>query len=476
MTGSSQVSNRREQQFLGRDPIGRLIFRFAIPSIISMMVNAAYNITDQIFIGQQVGMLGNAATNIAFPMTTLTIALSLLMGIGTAANLNISIGAQRPEEGIRYVGTGLTLTAILSVCHLLVLVLFQEPLLYLCGVTSEILPYARDYFSLTALGLPLLLFSNASSNIIRADGSPTYSMFCVVTGALVNVVLDALFMLVFHWGIRGAAAATLIGQALSFFLCVIYFPRFRSVKLSGRAFGIRLRYALSIVQTGLSGGINLGVMMLVNIVMNRTLSHYGALSPFGREIPLAVSGVIAKLNSILSAFSVGLAQGCQPIWGYNYGAGKIHRVKETYLKAASVALGVSMSAFFLFQLFPRQIVSIFGGGEENYFIFAERYMRIFMALVGVFGVQPLSVTFFSATENIRQGVFLSITKQGLVLLPLLLLLPRRMGLDGVLIAGPVSDCIAFLLSVSLVLFSFRRMADRADARAAKKGDGDERHL
>lgn len=469
MIEPSRASNRKEQRFLGTDPIGRLIFRFAVPSIISMMVNAAYNITDQIFIGQQVGMLGNAATNIVFPMTTLTIALSLLMGIGTAANLNISIGAQRPEEGLRYVGTGLTLTAILSLCHLLVLVLFQEPLLYLCGVTAEILPYARDYFSLTALGLPLLLFSNASSNIIRADGSPTYSMCCVVTGAMVNIALDALFMLVFHWGIRGAAAATLIGQALSFFLSAIYYPRFRSVALSKRVFGLRFPYARTIVKTGLSGGINLGVMMLVNIVMNRTLSHYGALSPFGREIPLAVSGVIAKLNSILSAFSVGLAQGCQPIWGYNYGAGKIHRVKETYLKAASVALGVSMSAFLLFQLFPRPIVSVFGGGEEKYFIFAERYMRIFMALVGVFGVQPLSVTYFSATENIRQGVFLSVTKQGLVLLPLLLFLPRWLGLDGVLIAGPISDCLAFLLSVGLVFFSFRRMEDRAAVLSDGKG-------
>lgn len=442
---------------LGYAPIIGLIGKFAVPSIISMLVNAAYNITDQIFIGHVVGMLGNAATNVAFPVVTFTTAFAQLVGIGTAANFNISLGAKREEEAKRFIGTGLTLMVLVGVLLLCSVLLFKTPILMLCGATKRVLPYAQLYLSITAFGLPLLLFTNAGSNLIRADGSPAYSMACTVTGAILNVILDWLFMFVFQWGIQGAAAATITGQLISFILCLCYFPRFRTFPINFKMLGLRFEYVLEIAKLGTSNFINQTIMMLVNIVMNNTLTHYGALSVYGSDIPLAVSGVIAKLNSILSAFAVGLAQGCQPILGFNMGAKNYGRVKETYKKAVSAALAFSVLAFLLFQLFPRQIVGIFGSGEELYFQFAERYMRIFMMMVCVFGVQPMTVNYFTGIGNVRQGIVLSLSRQGLFLIPLLLTLPLFFGLDGVLYAGPIADFLACALSFTMIFLNFKKL-------------------
>lgn len=442
---------------LGYAPIVGLIVKFAIPSIISMLVNAAYNITDQIFIGHVVGMLGNAATNVAFPVVTLTNAFSQLVGIGTASNFNISLGAKKEEAARHYIGTGLTLMPIVGILILCLVLLFKTPILLLCGATENALPYAQVYLGVTAFGIPFLLFSSAGSHLIRADGSPTYSMACTVTGAVLNIFLDWLFMFVFQWGIRGAALATVTGQVISFLLCLRYFTRFKTFPIKRSMLGLNFNYVIQIAKLGTSNFINQTIMMLVNIVMNNTLNHYGALSIYGSDIPLAVSGVIAKLNSILSSFSVGLAQGCQPIWGFNMGAKNYGRVKEAYKKALTCALTISIVAFLLFQLFPRQIVSIFGSGDALYFQFAERYMRIFMMMVCVFGVQPLTVNYFTGTGNVRQGIILSLSRQGFFLVPLLLLLPLRFGLDGALYAGPIADSLAVALSLTLVSLNFKKL-------------------
>ena len=443
---------------LGYAPVAKLIAKFAIPSIISMIVNAAYNITDQIFIGHVVGMLGNAATNVAFPVVTLTVAFSQLVGIGTAANFNISLGAKREDQAKQVIGTGLTLMSVVGILIMCIVLLLKTPILLLCGATENSLPYSQLYLGITAFGIPFLLFSSAGSHLIRADGSPAYSMACTVIGAVLNIFLDWLFMFIFHWGIQGAAAATITGQIISFLLCLLYFTRFKTFKITPKMLGLRLEYVIQIAKLGTSNFINQTIMMLVNIVMNNTLKYYGALSVYGSDIPLAVSGVIAKLNSILSAFSVGLAQGCQPIWGFNMGAKNYKRVKETYKKALFAALLISIAAFLLFQLFPRQIVSIFGSGDNLYFQFAERYMRIFMMMVCVFGVQPLSVNYFTGTGNVRQGILLSLSRQGFFLIPLLLLLPLRFGLNGALYAGPIADFLAFALSLTLVSLNFKKIS------------------
>lgn len=440
---------------MGYAPIIQLIRKFSIPAIISMLVSAAYNITDQIFIGHVVGMLGNAATNVAFPIVILTTAFALLIGVGTAANFNICMGAEEKEKAKQFICVGLTLMSIVGILIAVIVLLFKTPVLLLCGATKNILPYAKQYFGITSFGIPFLLFANAASNLIRADGSPSYSMTCTVTGAVLNVFLDWLFMFVMEWGIRGAALATVLGQFVSFVLCLWYFSRFKTFKIQLRMLGVQPQYVLEIVKLGIPSFINHSIMMLVNIVMNNTMKNYGSLSIYGSDIPLAVSGVVTKLNNILSGISVGLAQGCQPIWGYNMGAKNYARVKNTYLTALKLAFCVNIVSFALFQLFPRQIVSIFGTGDVLYFQFAERYMRIFMMMICVFGVQPLSISYFVGTGNTKQGTLLSLSRQGFFLIPLLLLLPHWFGIDGVLYAGPIADALACVLSLTLVFRSFR---------------------
>ena len=451
---------------LGSAPIPALIRKFAIPSVVSFLVNSAYNITDQIFIGRTVGILGNAATTAAFPVVTLTIALSQLSGVGTAAGFNLHLGAGETEKARKFVGTGLTLAALTGLLLGLAVLLLNTPVLLLCGATPDVLPYAQAYLGITGFGIPLLLFINAGTMIIRADGSPGYSMLCTVSGAILNIFLDALFMLVLHWGIRGAAAATVIGQVLSCGLCLAYFPRFRAFPIRREMLGLRGAYVVRIVRLGFSNLLNLTMLALMNIVLNNTLTHYGAQSVYGSDIPLAVAGIVSKVNSILMAFTVGLAHGCQPIFSFNMGAKNYARLKETYKKAALAALCFSFLAFFAFQLFPRQITGVFGTGDELYYQFSTQYLRIFMMAICLIGIQPLTVNYFTSTGDVRRGIFLSLTRQGLFLIPLLLILPLFFGLKGVLAAGPTAETLSFVLSLTMVARSFRRLTALEQAAQA----------
>ncbi|HHV98894.1 MAG TPA: MATE family efflux transporter [Clostridiaceae bacterium] len=451
------ANTRLSDNPLGYAPVLGLIGKFAIPSIISMMVAAAYNITDQIFIGHKVGMLGNGATNVVFPVVTFTTAFAQLIGVGTAANFNINMGAKREKEAKYFIGTGITLMSIIGLFIFSIVFLLKRPILLLCGATENVLPLAMAYLGITVIGLPFQLFTTASSSLIRADGSPTYSMICNITGAILNVFLDWLFMFVFGWGIQGAAIATVIGQILSFSLCAIYYFKFKTFQITRGMLGIKWRYVIRIIKLGTSNFINHTIMMIVNIVLNNSLKIYGAMSIYGSDIPLAVSGVIAKLNSILSAVSIGLAQGCQPILGFNMGAKNYSRVKETYKKAVSIAIAVSVLAFILFQCFPRQITGIFGSGSDLYFQFAEKYLRIYMFMVCFFGVQPVTINYFTGTGNVKQGIILSLSRQGFFLIPLLLILPQFLGLTGVLYAGPIADLMACLLSFAMIALNFRKL-------------------
>ena len=452
----TQTVNKK-QNILGTAPIGKLIGKFAIPSIISMLVTAAYNITDQIFIGNVVGMLGNAATNVAFPSVTFTMAFAQLVGIGSAAGFNMCMGAKNEKDAKQYVGTGLVLMALLGIVIAGVVLLLKQPILRLCGATEGVMPYADSYLSITAIGYPLFLFTIAGSMLIRADGSPKYSMACTISGAVINVFLDWLFMFPLGLGIKGAGLATVCGQTVSFVLCLCYFFRFRTFKITLKMLGFKLNKVFSITKLGTSNFINHTLLMLVNIVLNNTLAYYGALSIYGSDIPLAVSGVLAKLNMILLSVSVGLAQGCQPIFSFNKGAKNYDRVKKTYLTAIKAIAVVGVVAFGLFQIFPRQITGVFGGGSELYFDFAEKYMRIYMMMVLVIGVQPLTTNYFTSIGCVKQGIFLSLTRQGLFLIPLLVLLPIPFGIDGALWAAPVADFVAFCTSLTLVYFSFKNL-------------------
>lgn len=445
------------QNPLGTERIGKLIPKFAIPSIISMVVSSLYNIVDQIFIGQGVGMLGNAATNIAFPVTIICTATALLLGIGSASNYNLASGEGEQEKASAIAGTGLSVIVLSGIVITVIVLLFLNPLLQLFGVTPDILPYAQEYVGITAFGLPFYILINGGTQLIRADRSPTYSMICMLTGTILNTILDPLFIFVFDWGIQGAAAATVIGQFVSGMLVIVYFIKFQKMKITRKLLIPKLCYLKLIASLGMASFINQIALAVVQIVMNNTLRYYGAASVYGTEIPLACVGVIAKVNMIFISICIGLSQGCQPIWGFNYGAKAYERVKETYKRAFQISALVGGCFFICFQIFPRPIVSIFGSGSELYFDFAEKYFRIFMFMTFANGLEPISSGFFTSIGKAKLGIFTSLTRQVMFLIPLILIFPLFFGINGVMYAGPIADLAAAVVAISFAVRELKKM-------------------
>lgn len=449
----------RKENPLATERVGKLIAKFAIPAIISMLVSSLYNIVDQIFIGQGVGMLGNAATNIAFPISIICAATALLLGIGSASNYNLETGAGNYKKGSQIVGCGLSMLVICGLVIGAVVLAFLNPLLHVFGVTKDVLPYALDYTGITAFGIPFLILTTGGNHLIRADRSPTYSMTCMLTGAIINTILDPLFIFGFHWGIKGAAWATVIGQVISGLLVIIYFLKFRKMEMELGMLRPRVPFLKMIVSLGMASCINQIAMAIVQITMNNTLRYYGASSVYGTDIPLACVGVISKVNMVFMAICIGISQGCQPIWGFNYGAGRYDRVKHTYKTAFGISLMIGIVFFLSFQLFPRQIVAIFGSGSEVYFHFAERYFRIFMLMTFINGIQPMSSGFFTSIGKAKLGIVVSLTRQVIFLLPLILIFPYFMGIDGVMYAGPIADGAAALVAIGYAVRELRKMQE-----------------
>ena len=444
----------QEQNPLGTAPVGGLIGKFAIPAIISMLVSALYNIVDQIFIGQGVGMLGNAATNVAFPVTTIATALALLLGIGGASNYNLEMGAGREKKASSIAGTALSTLVITGAILAVAVLLFLRPLLSLFGATTDVMPYAVDYLGITAVGLPFYALSIGGNHIVRADRSPTYSMTCVLTGAIINTILDPLFIFGFGWGIKGAAWATVIGQVVSGILVVIYFGKFRKMYLELSMLKPSSECLKAIISLGMASCINQIAMAIVQIVLNNILRYYGGLSVYGSDIPIACVGVISKVNQVFMAICIGISQGCQPIWGFNYGAKKYDRVRLAYRYSMISCTAIATVFFLCFQLFPHQIVSIFGTGSDLYFQFAERYLKIFMFMTFANGIQPMSSGFFTSIGKAKLGIVMSLTRQVLFLMPLIVVFSLIMGIDGVMYAGPIADAAAFVLAI---LFARREL-------------------
>lgn len=442
---------------LGYEKLPKLLRGYAIPSIIAMLVSSLYNIVDQIFIGQGVGYLGNAATNVAYPLTTICLAIALLIGIGSASRFSLELGAGRKENAELAVGNAVSMMVILGILYVIIIELFLHPLLIAFGSTSEVLPYAESYTRITAVGMPLLIVTNGMSNLARADGSPKYSMICMLVGAIINTILDPIFIFVFDMGVAGAAFATVIGQFFSFLMAANYLRHFKHIDLKRHHFIPKIQECLSIASLGMSNSLNQVAITFVQIVLNNSLTYYGSLSVYGSEIPLASCGIVMKTNAILLAIIIGISQGSQPIIGFNYGAKQYDRVRGIYKLAISCNLVISLIGFLLFQFCPRQIISIFGTGDDLYFTFAIKFMRIFLFMVIVNGVQLISSNFFAAIGKPIKGVFLSLTRQVIFLVPLLLILPIFFGIDGILFAAPVADAIAFLTTMVLIRLEMKKM-------------------
>ncbi len=442
---------------LGELPVRKLLVKFAVPSIVAMLVSALYNIVDQLFIGNSVGELGNAATNIAFPLSTSCVALSLVFGVGGAASFNLTMGAGDKEKAPYFVGNAIIMLFLSGSILCLIAELFLDSLLIFFGSPANVLPFAKTYTSITAIGFPFLILTTGGAHLIRADGNPRYAMLCNLSGAVINTILDALFVFGFHWGMAGAALATIIGQIFSACLVFRYIRNYRTVKLQLKHLKIRLQYLGRVVALGMAPFCNQIAMMVVQIVMNKSLTYYGALSVYGESIPLACSGIINKVGMVFFSIVIGISQGMQPIASFNYGAKKYDRVREA-VKTALFAGGViSIVAFLLFQIFPRQISAAFGSGSEEYFDFAARYFRIYLFFTFINFVQPISSNFFTAIGKPYKGVFLSLTRQIIFLLPLLIIFPLFMGIDGIMFAAPCADMLAAAIAITMIWQECRKM-------------------
>lgn len=455
-----------ERNQLGEEKIGRLLVRFAVPSVISMLVSALYNIVDQIFIGNGIGINGNAATNVAFPLSTLCTSLALLFGIGGAANFNLCMGAGEHKKAGKYVGNAIFLLLSSGVLLCVLVRIFLQPLMLLFGATEDTLAYSLEYTGITSFGFPFLILSTGGSALIRADGSPKFSMACMLSGAVINTIFDPLFIFGFQMGMAGAAWATVLGQIISGCMVLWYLLHFRSVRLEKQYFLPKLRCCLRVAALGTSNCFNQIAMMVVQVVMNNTMTFYGALSVYGQEIPLACSGIINKVNMIFFSLVIGISQGLQPITSFNYGARKYGRVWSSYRLAVTAGTAISMVSFLCFQLFPRQIISLFGSGSEEYFVFAERYFRIFLFCTFINGIQPITSNFFTSMGKAPRGILMALTRQVIFLLPLLVILPMFWGIDGVMYAGPIADTAAALLAITLVLIERKKLLAMEKTQAA----------
>ena len=448
------------------EPIGRLIVKFAVPSVIALLVNSLYNIVDQIFIGNGVGYLGNGATNIVFPITIIALALAMMIGNGGAAYLSLKLGEGNVNSAKKGIGNAVTMVTVVSIVLAAVFLLFINPILTLFGATDTLRPYALEYGWIIGIGLPFMMISGAINSMIRADGSPKYAMFSMVIGAVLNVILDAVFIFPLQMGVQGAAIATVIGQVASFAVSVAYLSRFKTVRLNKSAFCLDIKACGNIVVFGLSSFITQFAITIVMALTNNLLAQYGAQSVYGADIPLTATGIVMKVNQIMISILLGIATGAQPIIGFNYGAKNFHRVKKALEISLIASEIISVLAFLLFQFAPMSVISLFGSEDGLYNEFAVKAFRIFLMLCPLTGFQTVIAVYLQAVGKPVMSALLSLARQIIFFVPAALLLPLTLGVEGVLWTGPVADGLAFLMSLALLLYERHHLKKSHAARLA----------
>lgn len=459
-----------QENILGKEKIGKLIRKFSIPCIISMLVNSLYNIVDQIFIGQGVGYLGNGATNVVFPLVMIGLAFSLMFGDGSSAYLSLKLGEKKKKEAEIGIGNGILLSTIVSIIFCIATLIFLPQLLKLFGCTENLKSYALTYGSIIAIGLPFSMIGITLNSIIRADGSPKYSMVTMVAGAILNTILDPIFIFVLHKGVEGAAIATVISQILTFVLNIAYIKRFKTIKITKDCLKLKANVCKKIAMLGISSFITQMSIVCVMTAENNLLGKYGAESKFGAEIPITVLGIVMKINQILNSIIIGIAAGSQPILGYNYGAKKFDRVKQTLKIVLGSSVIISTAAFILFQTIPDKLIQIFGSGDENYMEFACLAFRTYLLLCIFNGVQIPSGIFFQAIGKSTKSAILSLSRQIVILIPAMIILSHIFGIMGVLSAGPVADGLAFILAAILLASEIKHLKNNGTEEVIVKKD------
>ena len=457
-------------KYLAEEKLGKLLLKFSIPCIMSLMVSSLYNIVDQIFIGRGVGYLGNGATNVVFPITIITLALALMLGDGCAAFLSICQGRGDTESAHKSVGNTVVLTVVIGLLLTAFFALNKEGILLAFGGTEANIGYAREYFDYILLGIPFYMLTNALNSIIRADGNPKFAMLSTLAGCLLNVVLDPIAIFGLGWGMRGAALATIAGQFVTAVLAVYYLFHTKTFKLqkssfvpSGHILGKSLPLGISSFLTQLS-------IVIIMAVMNNVLVQYGAQSKYGADIPLTVFGIVMKVFQIVIAVVVGVAAGAQPIVGYNYGCGKYQRVKQLYASIAKVECVVGLISMVCFEAFPLQITGIFGAEDGLYNEFAVYAFRIYLCTILLCCLQKSTSIFLQALGKPVMAMSLSLLRDFVLSVPLILLLPRGFGVIGALYSAPIADIIS-LFVVAAMMFSVYKELDRKIKRPAPEATG-----
>lgn len=441
--------------------INKLLLRFCLPSLASSLVTSVYNIVDQLFIGNSTGVLGNAATNVIFPVITLLTSLSLMIGVGASAAFNLSMGRGEEDKAHRIVGNAFFLMISFGILLTLLLLIWTKPILYMLGCTDEVYPYAAKYSRIISLGFALSIIGASGPFIIRADGSPNYALVCTVTGALLNIALDAVLVAGLHMGITGAAWATVISQAVSAAMVIAYLPTFKTFCLTPGNFILAPRLSGNLCLLGAGPAFNFLTQAVTQVMLNQVLVIYGAQSIYGAENCLAAAGVAAKVSTIGSAVVQGLTNGMQPIISYNYGKKNYRRVIMTARRVIRLILIIGFVIFLMYEFIPVQITKMFGTGSEIYYEFAAKYFRIFFMLIALNGLQSSVGGFFSAQGRPGMSILISFVRQVAFLPPLLIVLPKFFGLNGVLFSGPIADLAMALTAVFLLIREFRKLDEAA---------------
>lgn len=449
---------------LGKEKINTLLLSFAIPCVISMLINSVYNIVDQIFIGKGVGTLGNAATNVIFPLVIIANAISGLIGNGASANLSLRLGEKKEYEAKKCIGSAITLTIIVSIVFSIIIYLLLPNLVYLLGCTENVYHYALDYGRIILIGAPFMITYSAIASIIRADGSPKYSMILLVVGAIINIILDPILIFNFNMGVKGGAIATVVGQIVSCIMALVYIPKIKSVKLEKSDF----KLDKSITRTlglGLSSFITQATVLALFVFMNNIMTKYGATSKFGSDIPLSVYGVISKINSLYISTILGISIGSQPIIGFNYGAGNYSRVRETLKKVLVINMIVGIIFNTIFFLFPTELAGIFiSKTDPSYDLFMEFAVLMCRSFLLVCCLNFLEMTTSIVVQslgNVKKATAVSFIRQIILFIPIALILCIlcKKGIYGALYAGCISDSITFVISIFILLSEYKKLKD-----------------
>lgn len=456
-------------KYLGKEKVSKLLLKFSIPCILSLLISSLYNIVDQIFIGNsELGFLGNAATSVVFPITIISVAFAWAIGDGGAAFLSLCQGRKDTKNAHIAIGNGILINFIISIIFVILGFLFMDDLLFLFGASETTISIAEDYFRIILIFIPVYMLANGMNAIIRADGSPGFSMGSTLIGAITNIILDPLFIFGFKWGIKGAAWATVIGQCLSLIVSIYYFTKTKTFKINKNSFKINLGIFKNVIKLGVSTFITQMSIVIISLVCNITLAKYGAMSKYGADIPIATIGICMKVFTIVINIAIGIILGAQPILGYNYGAKNYDRVKETFKLVMISTITVGLISMAIFEFVPDIIIKMFGTESDLYMEFAEKTFRIFLFFIVFTCAIKVSSIFFQAVGNPVKASIVSLTRDIICFVPLVIILPIYKGVEGALYAAPVADVIGIIITVILLILFFKKLKTEEISESKEK--------